>query len=220
MMLLGDGWLASSPDINTILSIATIDARLADQADYRAAAEAMRANGVVLQTRFIHPADELIGRLVLINPRPRVEDRQATLDAMREVFVPIHPYNLLVLAQTGTETEERAIAGMVYAHQSSADTAIPILFQRLSSYQNFLTRQTWKQIMERAGVATTDASVYPASTDRFVTNITFHSPLPSSEVPSTGIAEVPGRAFGELAGGYQSWVLNWVTPAQEVPSYN
>jgi hypothetical protein len=217
VVLLGDGWIASSPDIDTILSIAQFTVKLADAPDYRAAAESLHAQGTIVQAQFVHPSDQAVWYYILIDIRTLPRNRPAAAAEFRETFVPIHSYNLLVLAHTATESEERAVAAMVYVTKDSAEYSAPILLDRLDTYENYFDNQIWGEAMAARGVTATDANIYPASGRRFVVNVTFHSPLPGTDVPSTGIAEVPARPFSYLIRNYHAGMLNWLVAGARVP---
>jgi hypothetical protein len=217
VVLLGDGWIASSRDIDIVTSIALIRSKLADAADYRAAAEAISAEGTVVQVKFVHPSDHAVWEYSLLDPRAILRDRQAAVAAAREIFVPIHSYYLLALAHTTTESEDRGIAALVYLRQDSAEYTAPILLERLNTFREFGSNRIWSEALAAYGVTATDAEIFPASTNRTVAMVIFHGVPPSSDVPSTMIAETQGRALRLLIRASQGFGLNWLTSAQEVP---
>jgi hypothetical protein len=219
VVLLGDGWIASSPDIDTILSIARSNAKLDESRDHRAAAESLRTQGTIVQALFVHPSDRALWYYNFMDPRIRPDDRTAAMEEFSKAHEPIFSYYLLSLAQTVTESEDRTVASLVYLFENQAEYSAPILLARLDNdmYRNFGLRQQWGELMAQRGVTATDTSIFEASNRRFVLNVTFSGALASTEVSSTGSAEIPARPFALLISNYYGFGLNWLIGGSLLP---
>ncbi|MEP7292470.1 MAG: hypothetical protein ABI835_11840 [Chloroflexota bacterium] len=185
-VLVGDQLIASSPDDQALngvaLAIAGDQNTLADDADYRAAVEAISANGTVLQAYFINPADVASLSAGII---PRLTQEQ--IDALREElegdFAPLPQYNLLALADTVIGDEQQALVALVFSNSAAAEAAAALFPERLNHYISLAVNQPFEDILAGRGVTSVDTSIDESSSGRTTLLIRLHSPLPDTTIP-------------------------------------
>jgi len=186
-------------------------ASLADQPDYRAAAEAISANGTLIQTYLIQPADISSVTAMLVSTRISAALVKQITAQLQADFIPVPAYNLVALADTATATEQQALVALVYTTQAKAEAAAALFPKHLQDYMSLVTHQSMSKIAGRTGVTSVDASIYSASTDRFVMVLTLHAPLPSNVIPADAtMPQASSLVYALLVRAYQSRDLRWL----------
>ena len=214
-VLVGDNLVASSPNIDTVRSIASAIAdpstSLADQPDYRAAAEAISANGTLIQSYLIRPADIQSAAAIIATSRLSAAQIKRLTDQLRADFVPMPAYNLIALADIATDSEQQALVALVYTNQADAEAAAALFPDRLGKYTSLATQRVVSDLLTERGVTSVDTSVYAASTKRSVLVITLHAPLPSSAIPADGSPlQSSSLIYSLLVRVYMSRDLGWL----------
>jgi len=214
-VLVGDRLVASSPSLDVVNAIADTaagkSASLADQPDYRAAAEAISAGGTLIQTYFVQPTDIGAASSVLMNSRLSAAQIKALTAQLQANFVPLPAYNLIALADTATATEQQALVALVYTTQANAEAAAALFPKRLQDYTSLVAQKSMSDLLAERGVTSMEASVYAASTDRYVVIVTLHAPLPSNTIPADGTTlQASSLVYSLLVRAYQSRDLGWL----------
>lgn len=218
-VLASDQWIVSSTSDTALVQVseavsAGLDT-LADQPDYRAAAEAMSASGTVIQAYFINPA-QLGGSdpAAIVGSRMTQEEIEAIRERLMENFVPMPPYTLIGLSHAVSGDQEYTIVALVYKDEASAEAAAAMFPERLENYTSLVTQQSFADILADRGVTTIEPSVYEASTGRFVMSLTFSNPLPGTEIPegSPGMRSL-GMVYAAFTRAYVSRDLGWLATA-------
>jgi len=213
-VLVGDRLVASSADIEVVKAIAGAVAdpstSLADQPDYRTAAQAITANGTLIQTYFINPTDIGSASSALVNANLSATQLKALTDQLQKDFVPVPAYNLVALADVATDTEQQALIALVYTTQDEAEAAANLFPDHLQNYTSLVTQQTFGDLLTKRGVTSVDTSVYPGK-DRSVLVVTLHAPLPSNAIPEDGSPlQASSLVYSLLVRAYMSRDLGWL----------
>ncbi len=194
--LVGDNLIASSASIDAIDATASTisgdSANLADQPDYRAAAEAISAQGTLMQAYFIAP-DAIV-------PAPDAPASAASLP----------PYTLIAIADTATGDQEQALVALVYADQASAEAAAALFPDLLTTAQSLRTRQAWGDLLDGRGMTSIEANVFTPSVDRAVLVLTLSAPLISADAQTSSSTPTIDRIYGVLANAYFARDLSWL----------
>jgi len=131
-MSISDDRLMASPDLDLVLahlSAATgKKPNLADDAAYRSAVNAVARDGDVIQATIANPV--VVERIA--HQQPGVNPLQA--EALAENFQELPPFVLFILADVVTEDEQIARLGFVFQDTAAAETAAPILLERLANH--------------------------------------------------------------------------------------
>ncbi len=216
-VLLGDGWIASSPSIDALGTLVDPTPSLADQADFHAAAEALTANGTLLQSWFINPLTMMSVSDILPSGRLTEEQLKALRERLLKDFVPMPPYALAVLADVVTEDEQQAVIALVYVNESNAEEAAALFPERLTNTTSLRTNRPFGDVIADRGVTSVDAAVYPASGGRYVVLVTLHAPLPSDTKNDEGQLVASSRPYGLLVDAYFALDLAWLAPTFDSP---
>jgi hypothetical protein len=174
---------------------------LADAPAYRAVAEALSSQGIVLQTTFMDGASLLNNSTMNVPMLP--DDMAQTLP---EGIMPIEPYMLYALADVVTSTEQAGIAAFVYPSEAAAAAALEQMTYRLTTLNSLRFRRPWAEVLTERGL-TVDSQVVAAD-DLYVGLLRFATPLP----PTTEILKgdlrftssgklMPGQVYNFLAQG-------------------
>jgi hypothetical protein len=185
-ILLGEQWLASSASDQVLSTVAATSSdeidSLLDEPAYRAAAEALSAQGTVLQAYFISPVDigGSLTDILLMNPRITPEQIEAIREAYETDFVPLPPYSLVALAQIAAEDEDQTVIALVYPDAEIAGAAAEIIPDRIEIYTSMATQQSFREMLDERGVTSIETTVEETE-DRATLLVTFHAPLPGTD---------------------------------------
>jgi hypothetical protein len=182
----------SASDLLSSAAIATVDAMLAaadgqarslaDDASYRAAAEAIPTEALLIQATLV-PGDDLGADVAPMLLGDSIEDVEATLAEMAASFEPIPPYELLAISDGATDSEQVVTLGLVYAREADAAVAIKVIPRRLETMESLRTGQPLSALLDDRGVTSVAGEVVPAAADgaRAVAAITLRAPLAGEE---------------------------------------
>jgi hypothetical protein len=213
-VLVGDRLVASSPSIDVVNAIAGAVAdpstSLADQPDYMAAAEAITANGTLIQSYFINPMD--VGSATGAIPIARMSEAQIKeiQERLQADFVPVPAYNLVVLADTATDNEQQALIALVYTTEDQAKAAAELFPKHLQDYTSLVAQKPMSDLLSDRGVTSVDTTVI-AGKDRSVLVITLHAPLPSNKI-AEGETQLQASSlvYSLLVRAYMQRDLGWL----------
>lgn len=187
-LLVGDDVVASSASTARLEQMAAAIAgnspTLADNPDFAAAAEAITQEGLLLQAWFIHPAQ--IPALTesamaqAFGSSLTADELKALIDQMTENYLSMPPYNLLVFADTATESEQIALVALVYHRVEDAEAAAEVLPQRIENYASIRTQAPLPEMLDERGVTAVETEVYDGA-ERAVVLVRLRAPLASSE---------------------------------------
>jgi hypothetical protein len=210
-VLVGDNWIASSPSDVSLDEVANAaDNSLAEQPDYRAAAEALTANGTLRQSWFIQPTSITSVTDMLIGARMTQEQIDALKERFEEDFVPMPAYSLAVLADVVTEDEQQAIIALVFYNEADAEAAAVLFPERLTNSLSLRVNAPFGEVLEDRGVTSVDTEVVTSS-NRSVVLVKLHAPLP----PSTRVDDrfvASSLPYGVLVDAYFARDLAWLAP--------
>jgi hypothetical protein len=214
-VLVGDKLIASAPTSDTINAIASATAgkspTLAEQVDYHAAAEAISANGTLIQTYFINPMDIGSASNDILNSRLSPDQIKTRMSQLQADFVPMPAYNLIALADSATDSEQQAMVALVYTTQADAQAAAALFPKHLQDYKSLAIQKPMNEVLQDRGVTAVEASVYPASTNRYVTVVRLHAPLPSNAIPANEtMPQASSLVYTLLVRAYMSRDLGWL----------
>lgn len=215
-ILLSEQWLASSPDdvaLNGIVEAQSgASESLLDEPAYRAAAEALSAQGTVLQAYFINPMD--VGTnfmdILLTNPRITPEQIEAIREALETDFVPLPPYSLVALAQVAAEEEDLTVFALVYPDAEIANAAAEIIPDRIETYISIAVQQPLSELLDERSVTSMDTTVEETE-DRATLLITFHASLPGTDATDDPLGSPSiGLVYATFVRAFLNRDLGWL----------
>lgn len=181
-LLISEGNLLSSPSIQVIENhLAVSDgsmSSLADVPEYRAAIEAVTTQGILLQA-YIWDGELLnrLGDLSLPLDRIPPEQRKELVEMMLDGYETLPAYELLLFADTVTETEQVAKVALVYSDAEAAKQASIILPNRLNSYVSLRVNRPFTEFLQDRRVAEPQVEVLKNTDEgKTVVMITFATP--------------------------------------------
>jgi hypothetical protein len=212
--LVTDTWIATSPSIDMITEVAETDVErsLAEQPDYRSAVEAVEANGTLLQSWFVLPSDVLPVSDMLAMGQLTEEQSEALEERLKEDFVPIPAWNLALLADVATETDQQAIVALVYTDHEDAEAAAAQFPARLLNATSMMTMQSFGEILADRGMTSAEVNIYPSTRERYAVLVTLHSPLPSNVRAEDGYTEASSLVYGILPRAFLTRDVAWLAP--------
>ncbi len=214
-VLVGQRLVASSPSIdalNLVSSAITGDERnLLDQPAYRAAAEAITADGTLIQAYFVNSTDIApAAEGLLLNSRLSAEQVKALTEQLQDEFVPLLQYNLIAFADTLTGSEQTTIIALVYTNHADAEASAALFPARLEEAMSFQTNALFGDMLKERGVTATDVAIYDASSNRSVLTISLRSPLPSAELADGERPQSISRVYSLLVRALFARDLSWL----------
>jgi hypothetical protein len=182
-----DGVLASTASADVIrdvrAALAGEAASLADVATYQAAAQVLSAQGVVIQATIVDGETLLASSLG--DPLPALQGQpQPDLN-------PIAPYDLYVIADAATATEQVGIAAFVYLDEAAAEAALAEMQNRLDMLSSLTMDRPWTALLQERSL-TLSAEVVQADSGPYVALLRFSTPLAGTASILAAPADNPG----------------------------
>jgi hypothetical protein len=213
-VIVGESLIASSPDAEALQAaadtIAEASDSLADNPDYRAAAEAITQGGTLIQSYFVNPADIGTMEQIFANPRLSPEQVGHIREMLGEDFVPVPPYSLIALADTATEDQQQAIVALVYRDETAAEEAAALFPDRLEQYVSLVAMESFDILLEERGVIDVEVTIYPTSTDRYVLLLTLSAPLAGEQTDDSQPPVGASMVYALLVQAYITRDLGWL----------
>lgn len=198
-VLLGDRLIASSPSSAELdLAAAAINGNadsLASVPDYAAAVEAISAAGTPMQAYFINPSSIMPPSAALAGSVSDPDQLKALLAELERTFVPVPPYNLLVIGDTATASEQIGLVALVYTNPADAEAAAALFPAQLTDTDSLTETRSFGEIFAARGVRAVETSVYPASAGRAVLLLTLRAPLATGDSAASDIFKVLVRSY-------------------------
>lgn len=233
-VVLGDGWLMSSPDIQvaqTFITRMTGDVQTFAEADeVRAIIDVLLQRGDVLQTWFINPlnlvqpgASDLI---FYASPNLRPEEREQIRERLLEeacserasdayVELPVYLWSAFALV-ADEDTEYGVIALTTHTEQAAQDAADAML-ARVNTYRSITRgRMPLRELIDGYGAVST-ATGYSEAADRYVALLLVETPIPSNEPITddpfrTSPFNATGLSWRWIARDFYAQDMPWLCP--------
>ncbi|MEZ4669616.1 MAG: hypothetical protein R3E39_17055 [Anaerolineae bacterium] len=227
-MLVQDGMLIGSPDFQNIENhidvISGAASSLAAAPEYRAAVEAVTSKGVLMQAYFLdgEPLAQMGQPANLISdPRLTPEQINALIERLFPDFEPLPAFQLLMLGDTVSDTQQAAQIALVYADAADAATAAELLPKRIEDYQSFRLNRPFKEVLADRGVLAPSVQLIDsAAGGPSVVLVTFATTKATSEqilefTASSGPVGVtaPGMVYNLLAQSVLARDIGWLSTA-------
>jgi hypothetical protein len=232
-MIIGANYLLSSPSSASIdLHIATIAGKgtsLADSARYRAAAEAVTQSGVLLQVIFLdeRQLQYLSSASSVMNvfrdpikfPPEKVVE---ILEKELETYQTLPQYELILLADVVTDTEQVALMALVYSNAGDAQKASGILPARIKTYTSLVTARPLTSVLADLHIEQVQTQIIEnAAAQKTVLLLKFAAPKATTEqilalratpaAAGTGVTS-PGAIFLTLDKSMRGQPdMNWLS---------
>ncbi len=225
-VLMENGLLLSSPstammDDHIAVAEGSLQS-LADEPDYRAVVTALSQRGTILQAYFgdgdVLPA---LSQLETLTPLPQTPEQTRTLlQSLLPDYETLPPYELVVFADTVTDTEQAAQVVLVYSDATSVKQAVDIIPKRIASFQSLVDGRPWTDILKNRGVETVKAEVSKdAETGKYLAVFTLATPKATPEQilaltpnnPNPPTVTAPGLVFGLLMNAASHRDLPWLS---------
>ena len=216
-----DSLVASSANTDRLVALAQAVAgetdSLAQNDNYLSLAEAITQKGRLLQAWFISPLDIMPASANLVNSLIGEELSADQIEALRAEmeaeFTPLPQYRLLGFADTVSDSEQIAIAALVYNDAEKASEAAEIVVQQIEDYVSLATQEPLSDMLEERGVTAVETSIYE-NDERAVLLVSLHAPLPAEEPIAEGLGPVSSSlVFHLLINMYQQRDLGWLATA-------
>lgn len=187
-LLVEDGALTSSPDLTVIDDHIAVTGdnlpSLADAPEYRAAVEAVTADGPLLQAYVVggEMLNTLAGSLALLmNSDLTPEQLEELKDRLLEDYEPLPAFELMLIADTVTDTEQAARAALVYSDKAAAEQAADMLPERIANYQSLRVNMPFADLLQELGVDNVYVQVVKTAAGKCVVLLTFAIPKATPE---------------------------------------
>ena len=179
---------------------------------YRAAAEALAADGTIIQATLV-PGGSITADVasLLIGGS---DTTKGALEQLTATFEPIPPYELAAFADGASATEQVVRVALVYDAAADAQRALDVLPRRLDSLPSLEARMPLRQLLDERGVSAVDGRVVPSSDGtRSVALLTLRAPLASTlPDPGTGLMTSSSLVYHLLVSMLYSRDTLWLAP--------
>lgn len=173
------------PTMNALLATAEGSGKsLGELPEVRAAAEAISAQGTVIQVWLVNGG---VTRPypVLRDPRLSPEQQKELMDRLKAQFEGagnLPPYSLVAFAHVSAADHIRTVVALVYDQPDAAEQAGKALLTRIESYQSLAVRRPFAELLAERGATVEKPVVFVSDdTKRYVTVLTFTTPIEVSE---------------------------------------
>lgn len=214
-IILGDGWIFSSPSPDALELQITVLAGGASSVlalpQFSATANALLRRGEVLQVQFVNP-----GGLNRDDPVAQSSaSREASpADVQTSSHAPLPPYSLVALADlvAPDNEDDLAVVALAYSSEADAQEAGRLLMERLQVATTWGDGQPWMTLLDRHDVRVDGVQVLADDdTGWFITLLTFRNPGAGMQM---GAAEVtPGAGYRLLIDRLYRQDLPWLAYA-------
>jgi len=145
---------------------------IADNLAYLAAVNSINPDNILIQANFVY--------FTQIIPYSGLDTEIEVLEARMEELANLPQYELLLMADTATETEQVATITLVYSTLEDAETATVVVPERLATMDSLRFVRSLQEIFEDRGVSEiTTSAVLDDATDKALAIFEFHAPLAS-----------------------------------------
>ncbi len=231
-IIIGASYLISSPSGASIdMHISTITgkgASLADSGWYRAAIEAVTQSGFLLrtmilggrQTLALSSANSFMNLFqdpIKFPPEKIVQ----ILEKELETYQTLPQYELIVLADVVTDTEQVTLMALVYSNADDAQKALGILPARIKTYTSLVKARPLTSVLEDLHIEQVQTQIIDSATaQKTVLLLKFAAPKATTEqilalgaTPTAAASKVvsPGAIFNTLDGMLIRQDMNWLS---------
>lgn len=222
-ILISDGLLMSSPDLDLVLGHADAAAgnvpSLAEDTRYRAAAEAVAKDASILQAAIAGPVlTQEMGSAEFLVPSDGHHSKEAVnqyLEPILADYQELPAYELLLLADTVTASEQVTRLALVFPDAETAENAAAVILSRLDAYPT-LYGDTFGERLIPVDGSGPRYHVYK-DPDWAVLALEFPAPKRSAEELAEAYEEYGaanlGLAYGEVARMFATHDMSWLTMA-------
>ncbi len=178
---------------------------LADNATYRAAVGAIEGDNLIIQGAFLHPA------LVILDPSVTMSVPADEVDEMmREVEV-LSPWDVAMIADTATDSEEVVYVILVYRELALAEEAVATIPERINTMNSIMTEEPFQALFSVRGVEEVIGTVVTdEENERFMAVLEFRAPLPDNTEDDMGTLTQSSRVYQLLISMVYSRDLIWL----------
>lgn len=177
LAVLPNGFVADSPHfpiVEAVLDVSQDSSNsLVAVPDYRAVAEALIANGSLVQAQFINPLDIAFADLVL-------PEQMASIEEVVAGYGELPVYSLAVLADTWEGDEQTAWIGLVYNSAETAQQAADELTTRINTSISLVTDRPFTDALATFDAEIQQPVIYETE-DRAVMLLPIVYPIPPNE---------------------------------------
>lgn len=181
-LLVSDRMIVNSPALHVIMMVedAVTDKvnSLADNANYVAAVNSITPDNLLIQAHFVHPSVFLldVANLFLDQDTDKVEALIANMADLPQ-------YDLVMIADTATGSEQVVILTLVYPSLADAEVAVDVVSTRLENADSFYFEQPLHELFESLNITDMVATaIQDDEHDLAVAVFEFHAPLVNSIV--------------------------------------
>lgn len=186
-LIVTENYLLNSPSYDLLQLMALSPTgdwpSLAQVADYRAAAESLIEEGLLIEAQFVPAAlTSVFDVTVLLND----EERDAFIEAF-SAHGSLPPYTLVVLGSTVDAEKQYATLTLVFNDESSAQAAAQVAYDRFVNMSSLQTKLPFVDIVAGMdGTIETPRVIQHEETGKWLTIFTLSAPLPEDSEAETG----------------------------------
>ena len=146
---------------------------LADDPSYVAAVNSINPDNILIQANFIY--------FTQIVPAMDITAGIEVLEARMEELTDLPQYELVLIADTATDTEQVVLVTLVYSALEDAETATVVIPERLATMESLRVVRPLSEVLELRGInEITATAVLDEESDLALAIFEFHAPLASS----------------------------------------
>ncbi|HVO43309.1 MAG TPA: hypothetical protein VMT34_11830 [Aggregatilineales bacterium] len=189
---------SSLPVVQSMLDVHTNGAAsLADNAAYRATAEALAAQGSIIQVFIPDPA------------------RVKAVRAAKPTTPALPDYGLVTFAHVADSQSQQGIVALEYDSASGAQTASEAIVSALAAYQLSSRRQPFTKVVTEFGGTLESPQVFTASNGKSVVLVTLRAPIETADKGASGRYTPSGTMFRLLIDLVDRRDVGWLgVPSQ------
>ena len=225
-LIIKDGMLISSPDEtvmqNHVDLVAGKEQSLADLPQYRAVADAITADGSLMQAYFWD--GELIAQMGILSPASVLLGEKATPELVKKFFQdmlktykPIPAYQLLAFADIASDSEQIGAVALVYDTEAEAKATADALPTRINDYVSIATKQPLTKMLKDRKVKEPKIDIV-SSNGKYVVVIKLATRKATPEEiqqfivtnPNTPDVTAPGLIYRMLVSAAMQRDLGWL----------
>lgn len=158
---------------------------LGDNPTYIAAVNGINPDNIIIQATFVYFTQIVpnIGLDIITDTDVDIEAIQQQMTELRDM----PQYEMLMFADTATDTEQVAYVTLVYFSLEDAESAVETVPERFATMDSYAIRRPIHELFEERGVTEiVSTAVMDAENDRALAIFEFHAPIASSDEDDLG----------------------------------
>lgn len=149
---------------------------IADNANYVAAIHAIARENILIQGTFVHPSS-----ITLNFDRSISDEIYSEVEQMRADSLELDPYNLIMIADTATDTEQVVYITLVYNFEWGAEKAVELIPERIETHHSLFGWRPLRELFAEREITIVPRVIADEDNNRYVAVFEMRAPLPDNE---------------------------------------